>query len=265
MTADLLYEVRDQIATITLNRPGAMNATTPDMRDGLIDATFRAETDDRVRAVLIRGAGDHFMAGGNLQEFRDRMDADPDAHAAGAEQRALNVHLAILRLRRMRKPVLTAVQGAVAGMGASIMLASDLVIAADNAYFALAFTRIGLPGDCGVTYHLPRIVGERRALELMLLGGKFTVEQAKEYGIVTRIVPRDTLDSEATALARRLADGPTIGLGLAKTLIRQSFDVTLEQQLFAEAESAAAAARTDDHREGVVAFLDRRDPIFRGS
>ncbi|RIA43798.1 2-(1,2-epoxy-1,2-dihydrophenyl)acetyl-CoA isomerase [Hephaestia caeni] len=262
--APLLYEVEDGLAIITLNRPDQMNATSPAMRALLIEATYRAETDDAVRAVLIRGAGAHFMAGGDLREFRERMEHDPDAHRRGAEARALDVHLAILRLVRMPKPVVAAVQGAVAGMGASIMMAADIAIAADDAYVALAFTRIGLAGDCGATFHLPRLVGERRALELMLLGERIDARRAADIGLVTRIVPRADLADESEAIARCLAAGATVGLGLAKRLVRGAHAASLEEQLLHEAAAAARCAATDDHHEGVAAFLDRRAPRFEG-
>ena len=260
----LLYEVDDGLARITLNDPENMNATSPGMRDLMIEATYRAESDDAVRAVLIRAAGDHFMAGGNLREFQARMTSDLDAHRSGAEQRALGVHLAILRLTRMPKPVVAAVQGAVAGMGASLMMAADIVIAADDTYIALAFTRIGLAGDCGATFHLPRLVGERRALELMLLGERIDAARALDIGLVGRVVPRADLSTASESVAHKLAHGASVALGLAKRLVRTSFESTIQAQLIAEGEAAAICARTADHPEGVAAFLDSREPMYRG-
>lgn len=262
--SDLDYTVADGIGRITFDRPDQMNAMSRSMRERLVEVTGLIEADADVRAVLIRANGDHFMAGGNIKDFRSNLESDAAAHLAGAEQRALSVHLAILRLRRMAKPVVAAVHGAVAGMGVSLMLAADIVVAADDSYFTMAFTRIGLPGDCGITYHLPRLVGERKALELLLLGERVDAQEAARIGLVNRLVARDELEEASERFVRRLADGPTTGIGLTKHLVRQSFDTSLEEQLMAEATASAKAIGTADHLEGVRSFLERRKPRFVG-
>ncbi len=264
MAEHVLTEIKDGIGSIVLNRPEALNALSLEMTDGLIDATGRFERDPDVRCVVIRGAGDHFMAGGDIKGFRKSLSEDRAGHVARLEMRVVKVHQAIYHLRRMPKPVLASVQGAAAGFGLSMILASDLAIAADDAFFTLAYRHIGLSADGGATYFLPRIVGERRALEIALLGERFTARRAHELGILNWLVPRAALAEETAVLARKLADGPTVALGKAKRLIRSSFDNSWDEQSHREAESMAAAAATEDHLEGVAAFLEKRKPVFKG-
>lgn len=264
MSDHLLSNVRDGIGTITLNRPEVMNAFSLELIDGMVKTTFAFERDDAVRCVVVRGSGDHFVAGGNPKGFIDRMDTDRATFVDGAEQRVVHAHLMIQRLRRMRKPVIVAVQGAAAGFGFSLVCAADYVIAADNAYFAPAYTKIGLPGDGGVSYFLPRIVGERRALEIILLGERFDAVKAFEWGLVNRHVPLASLEEETGKLARRFAQGPTLALGLAKHLVRGSLDRTWDEQSALEATVVTQAVDSADHREGLLAFVEKRAPSFSG-
>ena len=178
MAEHVLTEVKDGIGSIVFNRPDVLNALSPEMTDGLIEATGRFERDPAVRCVVIRGAGDHFMAGGDIKDFHKSLSEDRAGHVARLEMQVVKVHQAIYHLRRMAKPVLASVQGAAAGFGLSMILASDLAIAGDDAYFTLAYRHIGLSADGGATYFLPRIVGERRALEIALLGERFTAQRA---------------------------------------------------------------------------------------
>lgn len=260
----VLTEVRDGIGTITLNRPAALNALMPEMTDGLIAATARFERDASVRCVVLRGAGDHFMAGGDIKGFHKSLAEDRQGHLDRFEMRVIKAHQMIYQLRRMAKPVLAVVQGAAAGFGLSLILAADLAIASDDAFFTLAYRHIGLSADGGATYFLPRLVGERRALEIALLGERFTAARALEFGILNRVVPRAALADEAMALARQLADGPTVALGLAKRLIRSSLDNSWDEQSHREAEAFPLAAATEDHAEGVTAFVEKRKPVFKG-
>jgi 2-(1,2-epoxy-1,2-dihydrophenyl)acetyl-CoA isomerase len=193
MAEHVLTEIKDGIGSIVFNRPEALNALSPEMTDGLIEATGRFERDPAVRCVVIRGAGDHFMAGGDIKGFKKSLSEDREGHVARLEQRVVKVHQMIYHLRRMPKPVLASVQGAAAGFGLSMILACDLAIAADDSYFTLAYRHIGLSADGGATYFLPRIVGERRALEIALLGERFTAQRAHEIGILTWLVPRAAL------------------------------------------------------------------------
>lgn len=264
MTDHLLWNVADGVGTITLNRPEVMNAFSPELIDGMVAATLAFERDPAVRCVVLRGAGDHFVAGGNPKGFLDRMDGDRAAFVGGAEERVVHAHLMVHRIRRMRKPVIAAVQGAAAGFGFSLVCAADYVLAADDAYFAPAYTRIGLPGDGGVSYFLPRIVGERRALDIILLGERFDAAKALDWGLVNRIVPLAELGAETDRLARRLADGPTLALGLAKHLVRGSLDRTWDEQSALEAAAVTDAVDSADHREGLLAFVEKRKPRFTG-
>mgnify|MGYP000114206163 CR=1 FL=1 len=257
-------ELVDGIATITLNRPEALNALSPRMTDALIEHTASAECDDRVRCLVLRGNGRAFMAGGDVKGMREALTTDREGHLARTEMRVLRAHQFVAQLRRMRKPVLAAVQGPVAGIGLGISLAADFVVARDDAYFLMAYRHIGLSADGGATYFLPRLVGERRALEYALLGDRIPAAEALACGLVNRVVPAAQFEAVTADIARRLADGPTRALGAVKQLIRTSFESTWDQHSHREAESIAAAAATQDHLEGVTAFVEKRRPVFAG-
>lgn len=260
----ILTDIADGIATVTLNRPAALNALSAEMTQQLIDTTAQLERDANVRCVVLRGAGDNFMAGGDVKGFYRSLTEDREAHIADMERRVVNVHQIIYQIRRMPKPVIVAVQGAAAGIGLSIAMACDLAIAADDAFFTLAYRHIGLSADGGSTYFLPRIVGERKALELALLGERFNAQQALALGLLNWVVPRAQLVEETAELARKLADGPTVALGVAKRLIRSSFDNSWDEHSHREAEGMAVAVATEDHLEGATAFVQKRKPVFKG-
>jgi 2-(1,2-epoxy-1,2-dihydrophenyl)acetyl-CoA isomerase len=264
MVNHLQYASSDGVGTILLNRPDALNAFSPEMAAGLIEATGQFERDPDVRCVVIRGAGEHFQSGGDVKALHRSLTENREKHLAGMEQRVVNGHLAIHRIRRMRKPVLAVVQGAAAGFGMSLVAAADLAIASDDAYFTLAYCHIGLSADGGASYFLPRIVGERRALEAVLLGDRITAQKALDWGLLNWVVPAAELDDQANKIARRLATGATWALGQAKALFRNSLDRTWDEQSAKEAESIAQAIATDDHLEGVTAFFEKRKPRFAG-
>jgi 2-(1,2-epoxy-1,2-dihydrophenyl)acetyl-CoA isomerase len=258
----VLAEVKDGIGWLTLNRPESLNALSFEMTDLLIKHTAEFEKDAKVRCVVIRGAGTHFMAGGDIKGFHKSLTENKAAHLAGFEMRVVKAHQTIYQIRRMQKPVLASVQGAAAGFGLSLILNCDLAIAADDAFFTLAYRHIGLSADGGATYFLPRIVGERKALEIALLGERFSAEEAKANNILNWIVPKAELAAEK--MARKLADGPTYALGVAKRLIRTSFDNSWDEHSHREAEGLAACAATEDHFEGLNAFLEKRKAAFKG-
>lgn len=259
----VLYERQGDLAIITLNRPAALNALDRAMIDGLALASARAADDPLARVVLIRGAGEHFMAGGDLRWFRAEIDGrHPDIAAAFAIT-IDDVHASTRAIRHMNKPVIAAVQGAVAGFGLSLMMACDFALAADSAYFTLAYCHIGLSPDGGATWSLPRLVGLRKATELALLGERFDAATAASLGLINRVVPADQLASEAEALAARLARGPAVALARTKALLQASFGQSLEQQLDAEKQAFAACAAEPDFAEGLAAFAEKRKPIFR--
>jgi 2-(1,2-epoxy-1,2-dihydrophenyl)acetyl-CoA isomerase len=261
----VLAEIKDGIGWLTLNRPDAVNALSMEMRGLLIKYTAEFEKDPAVRCVVIRGNGTHFMSGGDIKGFHEALTTgDRATHLAGFEMRVVNVHQAIYQIRRMGKPVLASVQGAAAGFGLSLILNCDLAIASDDAFFTLAYRHIGLSADGGATYFLPRVVGERKALEIALLGERFTAQEAKEQNILNWVVPKDKLVAETEKIARKLADGPTFALGVAKKLIRDSLENSWDEHSHREAEGLAACAATDDHLEGLKAFIEKRKPNFKG-
>jgi len=264
MAEHIKSDVAEGVGTILFNRPEALNALSPEMVEGLIDTTQRFERDPEVRCVVIRAAGDTFMAGGDVKGFHQALTERRAEHAAALERRVVNGHLAIHRLRRMAKPVLVSVQGAAAGFGLSLVTAADLAIAADDAFFSLAYRHIGLTADGGASFFLPRIVGERRALEISLLGERFSAEKALEWGLLNWVTPRAALEAETMKIARKLADGPTLALGAAKRLFRNSLESSWDEQSAREAESISMVAASDDHLEGVTAFIEKRKARFVG-
>lgn len=261
----VLFEIADSIGWITLNRPEQLNTLSAEMKERLFAASSECEENPAIRAVVLRGNGKHFMGGGNIKSFlEDRERADNAAYFRGFESRVVDAHQTIAQFRRMPKPILVSVHGAVAGLGMSLVLAADLAIAGDDAFFTLAYRHIGLTADGGASYFLPRVVGERRALEIALLGERFDANRAREIGVVNWVVPRSELEVETGSLARRLAEGPTFALGRAKQLLRSSLDHSWDEQSHREAEAIAAAVRTGDHLEGLRAFVQKRPPQFKG-
>ncbi len=256
----LLFDVRDNVATITLNRPQAANALNADLARDLAKAALRCDVDPAVRAVVITGAGNVFCAGGDLKEFAAQGD-ELHVHLLDVVS---DLHTAVSRLRRMDPPVIAAVNGVAAGAGMSLACACDIILAAESARFTMAYTRVGLTPDGSSTYFLPRIVGIKRALELTLTNRVLSTQEAVDWGIVARVVPDDQLAAEAHALAAQLAAGPTTALGVAKRLLQDGWTETLETQMEIEGRAIANTARTADAREGIAAFLPKRPPNFKG-
>ena len=254
----LRYEVSQAIATITLDRPDARNALDATLKRELLAAIRAAGRDRAVRVVVLTGAGSAFCAGQDLRET-----ADPGAPPLSTVLRETYNPL-ILAMRRLDKPIVAAVNGVAAGAGMALALACDLRIAADSASFVLAFGRVGLVPDSGTTWFLPRLVGPARAAELALVGDPVSATNAERWGLVNRVVPATELQTEARALALRLAAGAPRALALTKRALNRSFDAGLEAQLEDEASLQGIAGRTADHREGVAAFLAKRPPRFTG-
>lgn len=261
----VIYELSDHVATLTLNRPQALNALNNLMVDDLRQATAKAAFDPQVRAVVLCAAGDHFMAGGDLKWFRDQLTVPPAERQLRFEAMIASVHAAILNLKGMGKPAIAAVHGAVAGFGMSLMMACDLVMAADNAYFTLAYSNIALSPDGGATWSLPRQVGLKQAMEIALLGERFAAARALELGLVNRVLPLAQLPAETQALAQRLASGPAAALARTKVLLNQSLGVSLETQLLAEQRAFAACGADPDFAEGLAAFFERRPASYPGA
>lgn len=253
------FEIAEGVATITLNRPQAANAFDVALARELLYAIMHCDEDESVRAVVLTGTGKTFSAGGDLVGFRKAGDRAP----ALIKEITTYLHAAIARMARMDPPVIVAVNGAAAGAGFSLACAGDLVYAAESARFTLAYTRVGLVPDGSSTYYLPRIIGVRRTLELMLTNRTLSAAEALEWGLVNRVVPDAELLVEARKTAICLAAGPTSAYGRTKRLVVESLE-GLETQMEKETRAIAEAAHTSDAREGIAAFLEKRQPAFRG-
>jgi 2-(1,2-epoxy-1,2-dihydrophenyl)acetyl-CoA isomerase len=262
MTSPLLVERAGSVATLTLNRPDALNALDPAMMDALVAETAALSVDANVRCVVIRGAGKHFMAGGDIRHFAAQLELPPAERQRSFTDLIGHLHAAIEHLYRMPQPVLASVHGAVAGFGFSLMCACDLTIAAQDAYFTAAYRHLGLTPDGGLSYALPRLVGGKKAMEILLLGERFGAEEALRLGLINRVVPDAELARATAAMAAALAGGPTLATRNGKRLLRQSPSQSLSEQLDAEAKSFGACAATGDFVEGVRAFLEKRPPRF---
>lgn len=261
----VLHDLREGVATLTLNRPQQLNALNVPMMQALRLAVERAVGDPAAHVIVIRGAGDHFMAGGDLREFDAHLGLVPQARQQAFQAMIEQwINPAVLALRATHRPVLCAVQGACAGFGLSLMLACDLAFAAHDAYFATAYVSIGQSPDGGGSALLQRIVGARKAAELYLLGERIDARQALDLGIVNRVVPASELGTAVAELAARLARGPRHAYGEIKRLLAAAPERELAAQLQAEAEAFARCGATADFAEGVRAFLAKRKPGFSG-
>jgi 2-(1,2-epoxy-1,2-dihydrophenyl)acetyl-CoA isomerase len=258
---DILHELDDGLARITLNRPDKLNAFTASMLEAFNEALGAAADDDAVRAVLITGAGRAFCAG---QDLGDRAVAPGDEAPDLGESLEHRYNPAVRLMRGMPKPVVVAVNGVAAGAGANLALAGDLVFAARSAKFIQAFARIGLLPDSGGTYFLPRALGTPRAMALSLLAEPLDAETAAEWGLIWAVVDDDALAEVAERTARDLAHGPTAGYAAIKAALNASPGNTLDAQLDLERDLQRGAGRTHDYAEGVRAFVDKRPPEFQG-
>ena len=254
-------DIADGVATLRLNRPDKGNAIDTDMAADLAEAATQIAENASIRAVLIAGNGPNFTVGGDLglfagtarEQLPNRLRRMIDSY-----------HLAIERLTSIDAPVVAAVRGGAGGGGLGLLYAADIVIAADDARFALGYSALGLTADGGNTWFLPRMVGLRQAQQLFLLNRRLTAQEALEFGLVSRLAPADAVETEAAALAATLAAGPTRAFGAVRRMLRQSFETGLSDQLDVERESIVAASSTDDAQEGIAAFVAKRRPQFRG-
>ncbi len=256
----IIFAVSNGIATITLNRPAAFNALDAQMAREFHDAIITCSEDDTVRVVVITGSGRAFCAGGDVKGFSEALDHI----GAHVKRLTTELHGAVSRMVRMPKPTVSAVNGVAAGGGMSLALAGDLIVATQSARFTMAYTQIGASPDGSSSFTLPRLVGVKRALELTLLNPVLSAEEAMAWGIVNRVFPDDSFRTEVNALATQLAQGPTQAYGRAKALFYSSTSESLETQMELEALNIAACGKTADFREGVIAFAEKRAPLFKG-
>jgi 2-(1,2-epoxy-1,2-dihydrophenyl)acetyl-CoA isomerase len=255
----LLFDVLENVAHITLNRPEAANAINLELAKDLMYALMQCDDDPLIRAVLITGAGPMFCAGGDVKSFTEKGDDLPYY----LKEITVHLHGAMSYLVRMDPPVVAAVHGSAAGAGMSLACACDMTLAAESARFTMAYTRIGLTPDGGATYTLTRLVGLKRTLELALNNRLLSAEEALNWGIVTKVLPEKDLITEATNLANRLAAGPTKAFGATKRLLQSGLTESFEGQMKNESRSISEMARTADAREGISAFLGKRAPNYK--
>jgi 2-(1,2-epoxy-1,2-dihydrophenyl)acetyl-CoA isomerase len=255
----ILSERTGGVATIALNRPDKLNAFDATMHEELYDELVEAAEDD-VRCIVLRGEGRGFSAGADLAQIIQNADGDPDLgeYLRGSYSRLVKLMV------ETPKPIIAALHGPVYGAGLGIALACDLRIAAESAKFSVAFVKIGLMPDAGVTYFLPRVVGLGRAMEMSMLGDAVDADEAQKMGLANKITADDSLLEETRSFAERLAALPTAALGRMKSALHASFETDLETALEREAEGQTFCGYTQDHEEGVAAFFEKRAPRFTG-
>lgn len=264
MNESVILSRAGSVATLTLNRPNAMNALDLSMAESLLEHSRVVRADASVRALVVTGAGSAFMAGGDIKWFHSMIQGSLETQSDDAliEHTINTIHGAIENFAGMEQPVIASVRGACAGFGLSLMAACDLALCADDALFSLAYIKIGTSPDGGSTYSLPRAIGSKRAMELALLGDRFGPGEALNMGLVNRVVPAAALDGDTQALANTLAGGPRRALGRTKALIRGSLGRTLSEQLAAERDAFVSGFSGPEFAEGVSAFVDKRRPQY---
>jgi 2-(1,2-epoxy-1,2-dihydrophenyl)acetyl-CoA isomerase len=259
--SSILVSLDAGVLSITLNRPDKLNAFNPDMHQLLRKAFERAAETPEVRAVLLTGAGRGFCAGQDLSERNVSPGAAPIDLSVSLGS---NYNPLVRRMRALPKPIVCAVNGVAAGAGANIALACDIVLAARSASFIQSFSKIGLVPDSGGTYFLPRLVGSARAMGLALLAEKLSAEDAERWGLIWKVLDDSDLQKETRGVAARLAAGPTKGYGLVKKALYASAGNSLDAQLDLERDLQREAGHSEDYREGVKAFMQKRKPEFKG-
>ena len=262
MGYDFLYEVRDGVATLTLNRPEVMNALTFEVYAQLRDLFEALRYDESVRAVVLTGTGDNFCSGGDVHLIiGELLKRDLKAHLEFTRMTGAVVR----NMRLLEKPIIAALNGMTAGAGSVLALASDLRLASEKARFAFLFTKVGLTGaDMGAGYLLPRIIGMGRAFELLLLGDTIDAATAERYGLANRVVPHDDLLPTAYGWAKRLAQGPSLAISMTKRMLNNELHMDLDSAIEAEAQAQALMLMGEDHRLFYEAFTLKEKPKFTG-
>jgi 2-(1,2-epoxy-1,2-dihydrophenyl)acetyl-CoA isomerase len=255
----ILFEIKNQVATLTLNRPEKYHSFVREMALDLQEKLEVCKNDNNIRAIVITGSGKAFCAGQDLGEA-----TDPNGPAL---QKIVNEHYnpIIRQIRNIEKPIIAAVNGVAAGAGASIALCCDIVIAKESAVFVQAFSKIGLVPDSGATFFLPRLIGLQKATALMMNADPISATEAEKLGMIYKAVEESKFEDEIKSFSEKLAKMPTKGIGLTKKLLNQSIRNSLEQQLDEEEIAQTIAGKTNDYKEGVSAFLEKRKPNFKGN
>lgn len=263
MTQELLEEITDGVAVLTMNRPDRLNALSRDMLDAMQEALPRLAASPDVGVVVLTGAGRGFCAGGDVKAMAEGQEAEGTTLEERAQ--ALRARMEVSRwLHEMPKPTIAMVRGAAAGAGLSLAMACDLRVASENARFAPAFARVGYSGDFGGSYYLTKLVGTAKARELYYTAEILDARQALALGLANRVVPDGDLEKETRALAERLARGPRVALRYMKRNMNAAESGTLGELLDLEAWHHSRTGETEDHREAARAFVDKREPAFRG-
>ena len=253
----ILVTKQDGVATLLLNRPDKLNALSEEMYHGIADHCAALDADDEVRAIILTGAGRAFCAGGDVGSMGGY-------DVVTGRKRSQKHRRTVVNLYNVEKPVIAAVRGPAAGIGFSLALASDLIVASESAYFLAAFKNVGIPPDGGAVFFLTQYLGIARAKEIAYTARRIPAQEAREMGLVTKVVPDDKLEQEALALAQDLASSATYALRLAKRMFQSMYVPTLEMLLEMENLAVCGARLTHDHKEGVEAFKARRQPKFLG-
>lgn len=264
MSDDLITNITNGVARIRFNRPDARNAISGAMIHAMIEFCRRIEHDFSVRVVLISGSGAHFMAGADVKGFAAALALSPDELRRDFERRSEEAAPLWVTLERLPQPVVVAVRGVAAGLALSLVAGADYAIAADTASFLLAHVHLGLVADAGTTYHLPRAIGPRRAKQLAFLGDRIGAAEALAMGLVSHVVADSALDSTTETLLGRLAVSPSVSVAQAKHLMNASLGHTLAEQLAMESHAVGLCGASQDLREGVNAFIEKRKPVFQG-
>jgi len=255
----ITLEIQNGIAKITLNRPETFNSFNREMALRLQNTLDACESNEEVRAIILTGNGKAFCAGQDLREV-----TSPELNPGFRKILEEHYNPIVTRIRSIEKPIIAAVNGVAAGAGANIALACDIVVATETANFIQAFSKIGLIPDSAGTFFLPRLIGFQKASALMMLGDKVNANEAENLGMLYKVFPKETFEEEVSKLASKVAQMPTMALGLTKRLLNQSMVNTLDEQLAMESDLQIEAAESEDYAEGVNAFIEKRKPIFKG-
>lgn len=255
----LIYNVENAVCRITLNRPDVFNSFNEELSAEFIDALKKAAKDEAVRAVVITGAGKAFCSGQDLKDIKGEVGKRSLGDSVLRRYNPM-----INAIRDMMKPVICRLNGAAAGAGASLALACDMIIAAEHAYLMEVFTNVGLVPDSGSSFFLPHLVGYNKAFEWITLAPKITAQEAHRFGIIYQVVPAEELDAAVNTLAERYATGPSKSYAIIKKMLNKAYTATLKEMLQEEYYGQEMAGRSEDYKEGVTAFNEKRKPVFTG-